>query len=541
MPSTRRAVLGLATLVATSLVAGSLTVPFAAGAAANTSARQSDTSARTPSRADARAALARAQAIFAPSTTWARSGSLTEATRGDASIALRDLALAAPSLGRAGQRTANQLLARPSNPNAYDAWGVRSKLKTCNRRLCVRWTTKGDNAPPRRDSDGDGIPNQVELTLQVMNHVWDTEVVAMRYRRPLTDQRASIDNQDKRFDVYLAALPRGLYGYCAPDDSRMKSKTYPYYDVAAYCVLDDDYARSDFPTGTPVSNLKVTAAHEFQHAIQFAYDVSEDTWIMEATSTWMEDQVYSNVNDNRQYLPFGQLKTPSRPLDFGKSPTWYGNWIFLRWLSETYDPALVRQIWTRLDASAVGPDDYSTQGVASALSGRGSTLADTYAAFAAANQTPKASYSEGVAYPNAARQVVKLGAPGSLKSTVNDTLTHLSSSTVRYLPLSSTPGTTIDLVVDAPPTAAGGRAVLIRVTAGGSVDTQPLGLDAAGDLHVPLMAFDKGSVKSVSIVLVNAGARVLASTCFHHQTLFACGGAQSQSDGAGVSVTATVS
>jgi hypothetical protein len=29
----------------------------------------------------------------------------------------------------------------------------------------------------------------------------------------------------------------------------------------------------------------VTAAHEFFHAIQYGYDVSEDPWLMESTAT----------------------------------------------------------------------------------------------------------------------------------------------------------------------------------------------------------------------------------------------------------------
>jgi hypothetical protein len=40
-----------------------------------------------------------------------------------------------------------------------------------------------------------------------------------------------------------------------------------------------------------VRPLKVTAAHEFFHAVQFAYDIGEDGWLMESTATWMEEHV----------------------------------------------------------------------------------------------------------------------------------------------------------------------------------------------------------------------------------------------------------
>ena len=46
----------------------------------------------------------------------------------------------------------------------------------------------------------------------------------------------------------------------------------------------------------------MTAAHEFFHAVQFAYDAADDQWFMESTATWMEDEIYDDVNDNLQYL-----------------------------------------------------------------------------------------------------------------------------------------------------------------------------------------------------------------------------------------------
>ena len=59
-----------------------------------------------------------------------------------------------------------------------------------------------------------------------------------------------------------------------------------------------------------MQSAQVTAAHEFFHAIQFAYDYGEDAWMLEATATWMEERVFDKVNDNRQYLPAGQVADP---------------------------------------------------------------------------------------------------------------------------------------------------------------------------------------------------------------------------------------
>ena len=37
-------------------------------------------------------------------------------------------------------------------------------------------------------------------------------------------------------------------------------------------MFDDDFSKKQFPGRHGVAALKVTAAHEFNHAIQFAYD-----------------------------------------------------------------------------------------------------------------------------------------------------------------------------------------------------------------------------------------------------------------------------
>ena len=123
---------------------------------------------------------------------------------------------------------------------------------------------------------------------------------------------------------------RGIYGYCTPE-RKIKGRKWLAW---GYCVLDNDFAEAQYGA-PPMHSLRVTAAHEFFHAVQFAYDYAEDSWFMEATATWMEERVFDDVNDNRRYLPAGQLGVPGRPLDifedFGAAQ--YGNWVFFEYLS----------------------------------------------------------------------------------------------------------------------------------------------------------------------------------------------------------------
>ena len=236
------------------------------------------------------------------------------------------------------------------------------------------------------------------------------------------DERASKDAGDG-FDVYLSEIGGlGLYGYCAPDDKRIY-RNYRYNDLAGYCVLDDDYA--GFPGGS-LPNLQVTAAHEFFHAIQFAYDSLEDGWFMEGTAAWIEDEVYDGVDDNLQYLSKSQLTRPDKPLDTSNGIAVYGSWGFFRYLSEKYGLNVVRKAWQRADSIKDAPDDYSLKGVRKAIESNGDTLGTIFGDYARANLAPAEYYDEGATYPSPSVGAKKLG--GSNKSTgwLNSRIDHMA-------------------------------------------------------------------------------------------------------------------
>lgn len=148
--------------------------------------------------------------------------------------------------------------------------------------------------------------------------------------------------------------------------------------------------------------MKVTAAHEYFHAVQFAYDVNESVFLMEATATWAEDEVYDTINDNRQYLPYGPLGYPQRSLGSSSGLAPYGAWIFFRHLSETWPaevgklPVIVRKIW---EGAAGSPS--STTSINKVLATHGTNFRDEFARFATRNRRTSTFYSEGAAYPNA--------------------------------------------------------------------------------------------------------------------------------------------
>ncbi len=343
-------------------------------------------------------ALARARALFEPSAVHG-AASVSPSPGRDATMVLRDLFANVPGLVGADRRAAMSLLARPTDgPSRPDGYRVPS-VHACVQFFCVHWVRSTTAAPSLADRNHNGRPDFVDMTIRALNRVWRTEIGKFRYRRPKSDITSRSHGPNGKLDVYLADVgAEGYYGYCTSDDPNLQGGR-RFGDLSAFCVLDNDYRRAQFPGVHGEAALQVTAAHEFFHAVQFAYDAFEDVWLMEGTAVWMEDEVFDGVNDNRQYFSQSPLKQPGVPLDRDTKLRVYGSWIFFRHLSEAIGPTIIRQIWERADAAKGGPDRYSTAAINAALRLRGKNMRWAFASFGQKNADPAEFYQEGAAYP----------------------------------------------------------------------------------------------------------------------------------------------
>jgi len=479
-------------LLALATATATLTTVLSADA---TSAPHADRAAgRAAVRADA--ALQRAKDVLAG-----------EAGRhADATMALTSLRASYRFLSAAEQRQADVLLARPTDGAADpygDGYRVKEATPLCKTHICVHYVRKTSDKPVLTDANGNGRPDWVEKTAQVMESVWAYEVGSKGYRAPAPDGK---HGGNSKLDIYLADVGADfLYGYCAPE----------YYvphqnrRASGFCVLDNDFAFSQFGA-PPLNSLKVTAAHEFFHAIQFNYDFKEDRWIMEATATWMEERYADNINDNRQYLDAGQLGVPGTPLDIfqNSGAAQYGNWIFFERLSKKYGAGAIKTIWKSLDGTKGATNDYSIKAVRKYTVSKGVPFPRFYADFAAGNLSPVDVYDEGEFY-NAtplAHAPWPLTTPGQKANPPTKTLNHLTSAGYRF---ETDPGgttTTINLEVNAPNTTSGPAAYVQVFRTDGTVSRAAITLDSTGD-GIKTVGFDPATVDSVTLTLANGSTR----------------------------------
>jgi hypothetical protein len=469
----------------------------------------------------ARYTLERARSLFTPEQVERHYGAVAEPDPRDATLILRDLALRAGRLAPDARADAERLLARPTSGRA-DPFGTGYRTKNrdnlCSAHLCFHWVRDTRDAPVLEDSDGDAVPDWVETTAATFEHVWRVEIDDDGYRTPRSDRSSADNGGDGRLDVYLADLGSdGIYGYCTSDDPARRRR-----DVSSYCVVDDDFSRTQF-RASPQDSLRVTAAHEFFHAVQFAYDVAEDVWLMEGTAAWVEDEVYDRINDNHQYLRRGPLTHPQLPLDSGV----YQPWVFFRFMTEHLGtakasaPDVVRQIWRRADASRGARNEYSLQAVSRVAAGHGTPFRRLFADFGRAAAFPARAYEEGRSYPRApmTRSFTLTGsrpATGEQHVVVH----HLANPDIAVRPGSGTPARRrLRVEVDLPDRVRGSEATVTVARRSGAVRAYrvALGRSGNGSVRVP---FDRASVSRVVITLTNASTRMRC----HRATRLSCAG-----------------
>ena len=206
----------------------------------------------------------------------------------------------------------------------------------------LHYTTIGNHAVPSLDANRNGIPDFIDVAAQSLETVWQREIVQLGYPSP-------VGTPAQKFHVYYKDLS-SYYGATYPENATLTATSpVPLGTASGYIVVENDFADGFPPNDEDVTGLetvrsgalKVTQAHEFMHAIQFAINVYQSGWLMESHATWAEDAVYDGVNDWHWYIN-RFLATPDLPLF---SRFLYGAGFFQNWLSETYGVDIQRKIW----------------------------------------------------------------------------------------------------------------------------------------------------------------------------------------------------
>lgn len=200
------------------------------------------------------------------------------------------------------------------------------------------------------------IPDVVDSWADYFEEVWAKEIGVLGYRGPT-------GTETYLYDIYIANTADNKIGN---DDDQTPTLGFNFLGITSTYCDDNNICKQDITnshsyvivnnyilnTGT----MKVTAAHEFFHAIQFSYPTidnwfsRQNHWWIEATATWMEEAVYDDVN---AYYPRVRrwLKAPWSSLK-NSGDHEYGDALFVIFMTDVYlkDKDFVRHVWENVES-----------------------------------------------------------------------------------------------------------------------------------------------------------------------------------------------
>jgi hypothetical protein len=382
------------------------------------------------------------------------------------------------------------------NRNAYTV-PEAPRSPACGRNFCVHWVGEGLDAPSPLDANGSGLPDFVDWVLRVAERVHAVENGRLGWREPRSDGRRG--GGVGKTDIYLSQLGGQLFGYAAPDRGQATKEHRIPRRLHGYLVLDNDYSRFEFPGTTPLEDLRVTLAHEYNHILQFGYDAYQDPWFAESTATWMEDQVFNGINDYLRYVR-RWVRRYDTPLT-ANSIKVYGSAVWNQWLARRYGGGVLRRSWAR--AIHTRPGGFSVNAYESAIREAGkSDLSRDFARFAAAVAEWRTGqgFRESRLFPDMARQ-------GHLRLGESALTRLLNHTTFQLLRVRAGGGRAVAIHLTAPRGTAAAVALVGRIGSErhGRVVTRLAYRRGGGGMVVRLPR--PGRFSRITAVLVNADAR----------------------------------
>jgi hypothetical protein len=259
------------------------------------------------------------------------------------------------------------------------------------------------NTPALLDAGNSRIPNTakqfVDSVGRIFNEVYHVEVEQLGYDPP------PFETGESSYRILIMDLSD--YGLTEWDPNLQPlNPGSPAPRYPCYIQIHKDF-RPFVTKG--MQALQVTAAHEFHHVIQvgsYGYR-SNDHYAYELTSTWIEDLLYTDVNDYWNYLPlyfrgFSDGQGFSDGLSFNVTTNIYLGYercIWDHYLAKRFGSDIILEIWKAI------PSMTFLESNNAALLGRGSNLRIAFAEFSywnyftADRANTEMYYPEGTHYP----------------------------------------------------------------------------------------------------------------------------------------------
>lgn len=176
----------------------------------------------------------------------------------------------------------------------------------------------------------------VQQFAEALDSAYNFEVNYLGFPPPPSDMGEGGDN---KYDVYI--MPLSAYGL-----TRMENEISPGSNKYTTYIIVHNSFTGFYTTG--INAARVTAAHEFHHAIQIGNYIVRgqgsnilDMFFYEMTSTAMEEFVYDDVNDYYGYMS-SYFNNPGRSFSLNNG---YNLAIWLIFLQKKYGFEIIKRQW----------------------------------------------------------------------------------------------------------------------------------------------------------------------------------------------------
>lgn len=372
----------------------------------------------------------------------------------------------------------------------------KAQYQSPSGRFTLSFETTGTDAVPDEDlNPANGIPDYVERVAEYFDESWAVEVDDLGFATP--------PSASGSYAVSFESMQ--YYGYTTSVNAITGETRIVMHNT--YIGFPDN----EDPEGSAVGAAKVTAAHEFKHATQYAKTRwSEGGWV-ELDATWAEDVVFDQVNDYYNYLSGeSPMRRPEIPLDGGANSTGsYEDCVWQIWMTETWGNTIIQDFWTRRSALSVEPVMETYRAI---LNARGVSLADGWAQFTAWNYgvgsraIAGVGYEEGANYPEGPVADTAVMYPFNMAGSVE----HLAADFVLLEGFSDSSNEMLHVVFDGQD-SAGPLTLVIHVTRrDGTGLIEAIALDAANDAD-HLLSVPNRDVLTAGVIVGNAATSGLAA------------------------------
>jgi len=209
----------------------------------------------------------------------------------------------------------------------------------------VYYDTSGIDAVDKIDKDKNGIPDYIDSVCAIFDYVYEVQIEKMGMEKP----RTNYEDEDTDNPYYVIIVLDILAYYQKP----YYAITYSKGDGRSLIEIDNNYSPNKQYNGkqlyntTGIEALKVTAAHEFQHSIQFAVGISTgyNDIFYEMGAVCMEMLVYPDLYDYVNYVNVLITNLDTFNFGYGDANNGYCFGIFFYMLTEIYGKDIIKDFF----------------------------------------------------------------------------------------------------------------------------------------------------------------------------------------------------